>query len=113
MSKFKTSIPVQVEELIGRLPKGSSINGVTLRKDNSAVDVEWEHDNLQTPYTFAVDCPDVENPPVIKPKAKAESGKRESGNAPTPPVSGQAPDSPSQETAPAAEAPRVKKTKRS
>jgi hypothetical protein len=103
MSKFKTTIPVDVAGLIQILPKGSSIGPVTLRKDNSAVDVEWEHDDYVTPYTFAVECAD---PTMLAKKPEIRSQK-------SAPVSGHEAASPLPEEAPLAEARSVKKKKNS
>lgn len=106
MSKYKTTIPVDVAGLIQNLPKGSSINGVTLRDDRSGVDVLWEHDDYTTPYTFAVECPD---PMVLKRTVQSPKSKVQSEV----PVSGQEAKVVSLEVGDAAKAPVVKKKNRS
>lgn len=55
MSKFKTAIPVDVEAVKQLLPAGSFIHGVEWNKDNSSVELTWEHDQFRTKYSFAVD----------------------------------------------------------
>lgn len=57
MSKFKTAIAVDVESVKGLLPKGSFLHGVEWNKDNSSVELTWEHDALKTKYSFASDYP--------------------------------------------------------
>lgn len=117
MSKFKTTIPVDLDGVLSKLPKGSAVLGITLREDKKAVEVVWDHDQFRTPYTFPVDCPDPENPPVTAPTkpepepAPASGQEADSVSQPEPvaadaaPVSGQGADSPSQPQAPAADAP--------
>lgn len=58
MSKFTTTIPVAVDEVIGNLPKGSfihPISGIRLSENRRSLVLEWEHDDLKTPYTRPVE----------------------------------------------------------
>ena len=57
MSQFTTSIPVNIEKVTKLLPDGHHFIGITFDKENSKVDVNWEHDKLVTGRTFAVDFP--------------------------------------------------------
>lgn len=55
MSKFSTTIPVNVEEVIKSLPENSFLHGVRIGDDKKSVVVEWENDNWRTPYTVPVE----------------------------------------------------------
>jgi len=55
MSKFKTSIPVDVDSIKKLLPAGSFLHGVSWDAQRSAVDVLWEHDDLKTGRDFPAD----------------------------------------------------------
>jgi hypothetical protein len=67
MSKFKTSIPVDVDSIKGALPKGAFIEGVTWNQDAGAVELRWSHGAFKTPFDYAVEfTPDdllSHNPP--------------------------------------------------
>ena len=54
MSKFVTSIPVDVAAVKALLPPNSFLHGVTFNAETSSVDVTWENDAHKTPYTFPV-----------------------------------------------------------
>lgn len=55
MSKFATLIPVDVETLVKALPAGSFLNKIRLADDQKGIVIEWDCDNLRTPYTVPVD----------------------------------------------------------
>lgn len=78
MSKFKTSIPVDVEAIKNGLPARSFVHGVAF--DGQSVTVEWENDHFKTPYTFSVDWPDLNKVPAgvrdITPGAPCEPAKK-------------------------------------
>lgn len=61
MSKFKTSIKVDVAAVLAALPPYTYVHGVTFDRESSSVQVEWENDNLRTPHTFAteIDLADI------------------------------------------------------
>lgn len=56
MSRFKTSIPVDVAAVIKLLPARSYVEAVTLSADRASVELVWGCDDLVTPYTFPVEC---------------------------------------------------------
>jgi hypothetical protein len=62
MSKFRTTITVDINALVRRLPPRSAVTQITLRDDMTGVDVEWENDDFKTPYTVPVDW---QNPPAV------------------------------------------------
>ena len=53
MSKFKTSIPVDVSQITNLLPARASV--LEIRFEGSAITVEWDDDDLVTPYMYALD----------------------------------------------------------
>ena len=106
MSKFVTSVPVDVARLIARLPSGSYVHEVTLNADRSAVDVLWDHDDFQTKVTFPTEWPAGEPPP-----AGVVTVVRERVPEPIPGVSRQTAAAPLNET-PAVAQPRTKKSAR-
>jgi hypothetical protein len=61
MSRFHTSIPVDVEAVKKLLPqRGVHVHGVVINSDDPKqleVVVDWECDNLRTPYSFPVEFP--------------------------------------------------------
>jgi len=57
MSKFKTSIPVDVESIKKLLPEGAYLHGVEWDKQQSDVNILWEHDKFVTPHDFATEFP--------------------------------------------------------
>lgn len=57
MSKFSTRIPVNINEIIGKLPKNSFIHSVELAEDRASVEIIWDNDKLQTAYTFPINFP--------------------------------------------------------
>ena len=64
MSKFKTTILVDVAGVLAVLPKGSAVTNVSMTDDRRGISVFWEHDDFKTLYVFPVDCPDPRHPPV-------------------------------------------------
>jgi hypothetical protein len=112
MSKFKTSIPVDVATIKEQLPERSFVNSVTF--SGEAVVIEWENDNFKTPYTFPVEWADPAKIPAGVHDCK--NGPAPKGTAPQPAaqkmhpfVSGQQTSSPSPQKAKAEDAPPVKK----
>lgn len=97
MSKFRTVIPVDIKGLLAKLPAASFVDSISMLPDGSGVAVEWQNDNYRTPYTYPVDCPE---PGKLAPVGAYGA---------QPSMSGQRPNSPSQQTKPAADAARVKK----
>ncbi len=57
MSKFITSIPIDVESIKGKLPKGCFIHSISWNAEKSKLEITWEHHKLVTPYTFPVEFP--------------------------------------------------------
>jgi hypothetical protein len=57
MSKFKTTIPVDVEQVKKLLPPGAHLDGVTFDAGNNSVEVRWQHDGFRTPLDHAVEYP--------------------------------------------------------
>lgn len=56
MSKFVTTIPTDIAEVIEKLPPGSYIHSITLNADRT-IAIVWDHDKHKTPYTFPLECP--------------------------------------------------------
>lgn len=94
MSTFKTSIPVNVNDALAKLPKRSYVESSKLSADRKTVDIVWGCDDLKTGFTFAVECAleQVSSPPgAAKSKAAVEvaeekRGKGEKGHDPAKPV---------------------------
>lgn len=59
MSKFKTSIPVDVDAIKKLLPEGAYVHGVEWDEEQKDVNVLWEHDAFKTPVDFPVEFPRV------------------------------------------------------
>jgi hypothetical protein len=57
MSRFKTCIPVNVGAVLKLLPPHSFVHGHKFNPETNQVEIEWEHDQLKTPYTFAMEFP--------------------------------------------------------
>ncbi len=57
MSKFKTSIPVDVKGVMALLPKGVHVHKTLFNAEAQTVEIEWDHDAFRTPVTFAVEFP--------------------------------------------------------
>lgn len=57
MSKFITSISVDLPSVVKALPAGSYLHAVRLNPVTSVVEVEWEHDAFKTPWTFCTEFP--------------------------------------------------------
>jgi len=55
MSKFSTTIPTTVDELLQALPRGAILNRLRLSDDQRSIVLEWEHDDFRTPYTGAIE----------------------------------------------------------
>ena len=55
MSRFKTTILVDVEAVKASLPKNAFIHGIRFVETPPSVELEWEHDDLKTPYTFSME----------------------------------------------------------
>lgn len=111
MSKFKTSIPVDLDAIKKALPARSFINSVEF--DGDRVSVQWENDDFKTPYTFPVEWQDLSAIPagVCDLKNAPAAPKPEVKEAPKmyAPVSGQQTSSQSQPAAKPDDAARVKK----
>lgn len=88
MSKFKTTVLVDIAAVKAMLPAGASVTAVTLNADLTGVDVLWEHDNFHTPYTFPVEWQDPGGKP---PDVVAVSGKKTELNSPVGPTPADAP----------------------
>lgn len=56
MSKFVTTIPTDIAEVVEKLPPGSYIHSITLNADRT-IAIVWDHDKHKTPYTFPLECP--------------------------------------------------------
>jgi len=57
MSKFITTLPVDLAGVVKSLPAGSYLHAVRLNPVTSVVEIEWEHDAFRTPWTFGADFP--------------------------------------------------------
>lgn len=66
MSKFTTTIPVDVQEVVRALPAGSSVQKINVKLESSlttasplpvGIEIIWDNDQLKTPYTFPLDFP--------------------------------------------------------
>lgn len=81
MSKFKTTLPVNVAEIIGKLPKASFVHSVTLLPDRTGVEIVWDCDALKTAYTFPIEYPlerlleQVPEPAFVPPEPKNKGGR--------------------------------------
>lgn len=64
MSKFKTSIPVDLDAIKNALPGRSFINSIEFDRERGTVSVLWENDDFKTPYTFPVDWQDLAKIPA-------------------------------------------------
>ena len=84
MSKFKTSIPVDIKRVTDALPLSSYLEGVQFNRESSTVEVLWENDRLRTPFTFASEWPAEKLPEARETVAKALAAE-ESAEAPAPP----------------------------
>jgi len=90
MSKFFTKIPFDPVAVISRLPKGSTVLGLTLAGDARSVELAWEHDTIPCLYTTAVhwEDPGGEEPPEVAlargsmPKAEVPGKPAPDGLAP-------------------------------
>lgn len=73
MSKFRTTIPVDIERITKALPARSFVNEVTFDGEN--VIVQWENDDYSTAFTYAVEWSDLAELPagVTKGQRKAIS----------------------------------------
>lgn len=111
MSKFQTSIPVDLATIKNALPPRSFVNDVVF--DGERVIVNWENDDYQTPYTFPVEWRDLNQVPAgvrhgttpAAPKAPAQRATPKM----YPAVSGQQTSSPSPQKAKPDDAAAVKK----
>lgn len=57
MSLFKTSIPIDVNAVLAKLPPKAFLHSITLLPDHSAVEIVWDADQLKTGRTYPVECP--------------------------------------------------------
>jgi hypothetical protein len=57
MSKFSTTIPVDIASIIAKLPQDNFIHSVSLNADNSGVEIVWESSKFVTPVTFPTEFP--------------------------------------------------------
>ncbi len=54
MSKFHTSIPIDIDAAFAKLPVGSRVVNYSLDQTSRQLAVEWENDNLKTPYNVPI-----------------------------------------------------------
>lgn len=57
MSKFKTTIPVDVAAVKKLLPAGAFFDGVSFDDETNSVEVRWQHDPFKTPFDHAIEFP--------------------------------------------------------
>lgn len=57
MSKFITRIPVDIEAVKRCLPPGAFFHGVQAGLGFESIDLVWEHDQLKTPWDYAIEFP--------------------------------------------------------
>ena len=55
MSRFVTHIPVDIKSITDQLPAGRFVESVVFNKEQSRVEVTWEHHKFETPYTFPLE----------------------------------------------------------
>jgi hypothetical protein len=57
MSKFNTNIPVDIDAAFAKLPAGSRVVNFSVDHAKKELVVEWEHDQLKTPYSVPIGWP--------------------------------------------------------
>ncbi len=57
MSKFHTSIPIDIDAAFAKLPVGSRVVNYSLDQASRQLAVEWENDKLLTPYNVPIPFP--------------------------------------------------------
>lgn len=57
MSKFRTTIPVDLKSVIAKLPERSNVLSVEYNAASCEIELIWDNDKLTTPYTFPLDYP--------------------------------------------------------
>ena len=57
MSRFKTTIPINLGEVINKLPARSYVESVEISADRKSAEVVWGCDDLKTGFTFPVEMP--------------------------------------------------------
>lgn len=89
MSKFLTSIPVDVDSVTKALPAGSYLHKVEYNEDTKAVDVVWDCDAFVTPFDHPVEFPvaklqalQTAPAPIPEPAADATNTGEAPANAP-------------------------------
>ena len=98
MSKFVTSLPVDVDSLIAKLPSGAVVHEIILRPGHQAVDVVWDCDDYRSKVTFPIEWPAGEPTPagvIFTPRvpvapAAVPSVSRQTGQEQLPEASGEA-----------------------
>lgn len=82
MSKFKTSIPVDVASVLETLPAGHYLHGVTWNAADGCVDVVWEHDAFVTQRDFPLAFPATD----LKDRTRPEGVTVDVARLPSPPA---------------------------
>lgn len=72
MSRFKTVVPIDLGEVLGRLPNRSYVESVEISKDRSSAEVIWGCDDLKTGFTFPVEVA-VDKIAELKPQSRGDS----------------------------------------
>lgn len=57
MSKFLTILPLDVDEMLSKLPGKHFLHGITYNPKTKSVEVHWEHDKLETGLSVPVPFP--------------------------------------------------------
>lgn len=92
MSKFRTVIPVAVQAILAKLPRGSYVHEIKMTPEKDGVEVIWDNDLIVARFQqidFPPECFDGELPAdVVRVigAEKAESGKQKAETAAAPAV---------------------------
>jgi hypothetical protein len=57
MSKYTTYMPVDVKEVIGLFPKGTTVLSVSFNPEENKIIILWDNENLVTPFSVPLDFP--------------------------------------------------------
>lgn len=74
MSKYKTSIQVDVQSVKELLPAAAYVHGLKWNPETSSVEVVWDHDAFKTPYDYPVEMTVEELKKVSDVKVQTDSG---------------------------------------
>lgn len=75
MSKFKTTLPTNINEFLDELPKRSHVHSITINPATKEIDIAWENDRYETGLTVAVDFPESSVKAHKPPKGVRDTNK--------------------------------------